>query len=222
MNPINKRQLYILAAATLFITSASAATTEDTFKHRYYIGVTGGYGETTWEGLVPKTLKNHIAMMFSTPVRVAEGGALWGVALGYEMSPYFALEGSYARYPNAKVSFDGYGSLFTLNHHITELNTHTETTAINNKIMLIIPNTILRVYSSFGVAGTHRYDQTNDRWRVSPTFGAGVNYNFTDHIMGEFGANYTAGYGESELSPSEDYIPFLYSVFLRVAYRFSI
>jgi hypothetical protein len=34
------------------------------------------------------------------------------------------------------------------------------------------------------------------------------------------GAVYSAGKGVSELNPVEDYFPFLYSVFIRLAYRF--
>jgi len=198
----------------------AAAEVESKFRYPFYIGIIGGYGATTWEGLVPKKSKNMAAIMMSTPVEVTEGGVVWGAYVGYEYNPYFALEGSYARYPNAKVSFDP-SSLFSFEHNgLASLSTHTETAAINGKIMLIIPCTTVRAYSSFGVAGIHRYDQIVEHWRATPTFGVGLNYNFTDHVMGEFGANYTAGYGESELSPAEDYLPFLYSVVFRVAYRF--
>ena len=85
--------------------------------------------------------------------------------------------------------------------------------------MLVIPRTAIRAYSSAGAAEVHRWDEVNDNRRVTPTFGLGFNYNFTPHIMGELGANYTAGFGESELNPAEDYMPFLYSAFLRIGYR---
>jgi len=50
--------------------------------------------------------------------------------------------------------------------------------------------------------------------------GGGFNYSFTEHLMAEFGFNFTAGYGESELNPANDYVPFLYSGFFSMAYRF--
>jgi hypothetical protein len=37
--------------------------------------------------------------------------------------------------------------------------------------------------------------------------------------MAEIAGSYTAGFGESELEPVYDYIPFLYAVVLRIAYR---
>jgi opacity protein-like surface antigen len=216
----NKLILILLSA--LCMSNASALS--GSFKYPFYAGITAGYGNTTWQGLVPDPNKNAAAMVFATPIRADEGGVLWGAAAGYEFNPYFALEGSYSRYPNAKVTFnpDPTISYFTFSHQISNLNTHTETVAINAKIMMIIPHTTIRAYSCLGPAGIHRYDQIRERWRVTPAFGAGLNYNFTDHIMGEFGVNYTAGYGVSEMSPAEDYLPFLYSAFLRVAYRFGM
>ncbi len=190
------------------------------FRYPFYVGITGGYGATTWDGLVPSGNKQGIAINISTPTEVTEGGVTWGAFVGYEFFPYFAVEGSYQRYPNAKVDFDPM-SLFSFeNNGLTSLNTHTETISLMGKIMLLVPRTCIRAYSSFGAADVHRYDEFRDQWRISPTFGIGFNYNFTDHIMGELGGTYTAGYGESELNPAEDYMPFLYSAFLRLAFRF--
>ena len=75
-----------------------------------------------------------------------------------------------------------------------------------------------RLFKSAGQK--HRSDQVNEHWIGRPSFGAGFNYNFTDHIMGELGAMYTAGQGQAQLNPVENYFPFLYSFFARVAYRF--
>ena len=99
------------------------------------------------------------------------------------------------------------------------LSTHTESLSLLAKIMLTVPNTTIRVYSGAGIADVHRYDEINDSWRLTPMFGVGVNYNFTPHIMTELGINYTAGYAESELNPSQDYFPFLYSAFFVIGYR---
>ncbi len=212
--------LFFLVLFFFRVADTFAATLENPYSYPFYVGVEGGYGSTTWEGLVPSKENRNFALDMSTPVFVTEGGAVWGIFAGYELIPYFAVEANYMRYPNAKISFAS-DSLFAFDHHdLTNLNTHTETISVMAKIMLIIPHTAIRAYSSLGPAGIHRYDQMNDHWRVSPNFGAGFNYNFTPHIMAELGANYTSGYGESELNPAQDYMPFLYSVFLRIAYRF--
>jgi hypothetical protein len=193
---------------------------DDKFRYPFYVGITGGYGSTTWSGLVPPGSKANSALALSTPIRVSEGGAMWGVVGGYEIIPQFAVELSYSRYPTATVYFSKKSLFSYRNKGSLEFTTNTEDYSFVGKLMLIIPRTTVRVFSSAGVASVHRYDRLANRWRASPTFNAGFNYNFTDHLMAELGANYTGGYGESELTPSDDYVPFLYSAFLRLAYRF--
>lgn len=188
-------------------------------RHPFYIGAIGGYGSTTWDGLVPSSGNQNLAMSMSTPTEVDEGGAVWGVLLGYEFNPYFALEANYLRYSGAEVSFDTQ-SLFAFNHNnATSFTTHTESTSLMGKIMLIIPNTRIKAYSSAGLANLHREDIILDDWRISPTFGVGFIYPVTEHFMAELAGNYTAGFGESQLNPADTYYPFLYSATFRLAYR---
>tara|TARA_R110000868_G_scaffold298752_2_gene558937 strand:+ start:1309 stop:1863 length:555 start_codon:yes stop_codon:yes gene_type:complete len=183
------------------------------------MGISGGYGSTTWYGLVPSANKQNMAMSMSTPIHVSEGGAAWGVYAGYEFIPTFALEASYMRYREATVTFDP-DSLFSFNNDgMTYLRTNTETVSLMGKVMLIIPNTLIRAYSSAGIAVEHRWDAISDHNHGTPTFGLGVNYDASEHVMTELAATYTAGYGESELEPVKDYMPFLYAVMLRIAYR---
>jgi hypothetical protein len=187
--------------------------------HPLYAGISTGYGSTTWYGLVPAQNNKNVAMSMSTPVNVKEGGIVWGLFVGYEFIPAFALEANYMHFPNARLNFDK-DSLFAFNNNgLTYLNTHTEMGSLMAKIMLMIPSTPVRAYSSFGAAIVHRADDINVHNRVSPTFGMGLNYDVTEHTMLELAANYTAGYGESELNPVNDYIPFLYSLVLKLAYR---
>ncbi|MFZ4077026.1 MAG: outer membrane beta-barrel protein [Legionellaceae bacterium] len=179
----------------------------------------GGYGSSTWEGLVPTPDKQNTAINISMPTHVNEGGGVWGLFGGYELSTFFAIEASYMHYKDATVSFDE-DSLFAFDHEDRlEFTTKTSQTSVMAKVMLTVPGTSLRGYSSAGIAGVSRKDEINSRSRVSPTFGVGVNYNINPRVMLELAGNYTAGYGESELNPIRDYVPFLYSVFLRAAIR---
>ncbi len=221
----NRISLFFFVKVVSYILFILCITNSQTYaqvtaNHPFYFGIGGGYGSTTWGQLVPSQNKTSVAMSMSTPTSVSEGGAIWNVFLGYELMPTFSVEGSYTRYPVAKVYFDEM-SLFAFDHDgRTQFFTKTESTALAGKFMLILPNTRVKPFSTVGVAGVHRYDVIRDRWRVSPMFSVGFNYNITEHIMGEAGINYTGGYGESELDPAEDYVPFLYSAFLRLAYRF--
>lgn len=207
--------LFFLACAL-----SEAHASEDKFKYPFYVGFTGGYGSTTWNGLVPSNEKQNPAINLSTPISVDEGGDVWGFFVGYELLPVFALEANYTRYPDAEVNFDP-ESLFSFDHDgLTQFTTRTESIGLMAKLMMIIPHTTFRAFSSAGVADVHRKDMLIDRWHIGPTFGLGLNYNLNEHIMAEVGVNYVAGYGESELDPSYDYVPFVYSVFLHLAYRF--
>lgn len=187
--------------------------------HQFYVGAGTGYGSTTWEGLVPTGDNLNFGMRTSTPLVVTEGGAIWSVVAGYEFSPNLALEANYTRYPNATVSFDE-ESIFAFEHDgLLDLHTDTDTISLMAKIMLQVPRTRLRGYSSFGIAQIHRWDDLNDTRQVSPTFGLGFIYDISEHVMAELGFNYTAGYGESEMNPAQDYVPFLYSGIIRLVYK---
>lgn len=198
---------------------ANTQWVDNKYIHPIYAGLTGGYGQTTWGQLVSD--EPNAALSLSTPIHVKEGGFIWGAYAGYEIIPAFAFEASYMHYPDAELEFDPY-SIFSFNHDgETELTTHTESVSLIAKIMLLIPHAPgFRAYSFFGAAGVHRNDDIADRWRASPTFGVGFNYVITPRLMVELGTEYVAGYGQSEIEPDEHYVPFLYSGFLRLAYRF--
>jgi Outer membrane protein beta-barrel domain len=214
-----KTRLLLTAALALqpaLSFGAAAVCTNDC--HPFYFGVQNGYGSTTWDGLVPARNNQSIAMSMSTPIDVSEGGLTGGFFLGYELSPYFAIEGNYVRYQDAIVNF-GTDSIFYFDNGYTSLRTSTQSTSLIGKIMLVIPHTEVRAYSSAGLAVSHRWDSMRNYFRATPTFGLGLNYNITNHAMIELAFSYTAGYGESEIAPVNDYMPFLYSALIKIAYR---
>jgi hypothetical protein len=202
-----------------YLPFAYAVETPNKFIHPAYIGVTGGYGSTTWDGLVPPKDKQGAATFLATPIDTYEGGAIWGFFVGYELIPSFALEASYTHYPRAKVFFDSMSLVAFQNKGLTEFNSSAESIALMGKFMVFIPHTDVRAFSSAGVARVHREDPLREGWHFGPTFGLGLNYNMSDCVMGEIGINYTSGYGQSEINPAMDYVPFLYAGFIRIAYR---
>lgn len=196
-----------------------AASIEVASKHPFYLGIAGGYGSTTWQGLVPPSNKQANALLLSTPTQVSEGGGIWGYFIGYELIEHFAIEAAYTHYPTATVTFDEESLIAFQNDGLTTLNTSTDSISLMAKFMITVPHTEIRAFSSAGAARVHRNDVINECSRISPSFSVGLNYNLTEHIMAEIGFNYTGGYGVSELDPSQDYVPFLYSGYLHLAYR---
>src|SRR5690348_11384877 len=146
---LNKKLMIgCLFLSIILSNQTNSSTVTNKFQYPFYAGITGGYGSTTWNGLVPANENQSAAINLSTPTHVTEGGVLWGVFFGYEFIPFFALEGAYQRYPNAKVDFDPM-SLFSFEYQgLTSLSTHTESISLMGKIMLIIPCTDIRAYSS--------------------------------------------------------------------------
>jgi hypothetical protein len=217
MVSINKSIGPLLFSSLLCLSAEGKAFT---LNQSFYVGAIGGYGSTTWQGLVPNEEHKNSALQLSTPIKVEEGGAVWGFLAGYEIIPAFALEAYYLRYPNAGVLFDE-SSLFSLDHDdAVRLDTKTEALNLMGKIMLPIPHTTLSIYSGAGAAWVHREDLIVNHWRLSPTFAVGINYRLAKHAMIGFGGSYTAGYGESQLSPTDTFFPFLYEVSARLAFRF--
>lgn len=213
---LNVSALVLLCSSSFL----SHAETPNIFNRSVYAGAMFGFGSTTWEGLVPTKANQNLAINMSTPISVREGGRTWGFLAGYEFTRYFALEANYIRFADANIAFDEV-SIFSFDHDGSRsFNTQTEAYSVMGKIMLVVPNTDLRVYSSAGIANLHRQDMIMDDWRITPTFGVGVNYHFTEQIMGEIGGNYVAGFGESQLNPTDTFYPFLYSVSFRLAYLF--
>lgn len=189
-------------------------------EHPLYIGVNAGFGSTTWDGLVPNAQNQNPAMSMTTPVDSHEGGLAFGVFIGYEWTRQFALEASYMQYPEAIIWFDPM-SLYSFTHDgEIRFFSRTEALSLMAKIFLTFPDSTFRMYSSAGAASIHREDAVRDEWRLTPSFGVGLNFMFNEHVMGEIAANYTAGFGESMLNPTDAYFPFLYSVTGKLAYRF--
>jgi hypothetical protein len=213
----SKYLLFILCMFACFTTRTHAGC----FTNPLYAGPILGYGSTTWQYLVPKTSKQN-TISISTPKSVTEGGVAWGFLAGYEYSPYFAIEGNYIRYPNASILFNN-PSLYTVEHNgVQKLSTHSEMASVMGKIMMIVPQTSVRAFSSFGAAVIHRWDSVNDHRRATLAFGIGFNHDFTDRIMAEVAGGFTPGYGEAELEPVDNYVPFLYSITFRLAYRMGV
>lgn len=206
----------------LSVSECAVSSSGNLSDHSFYVGMGAGYGSTTWFGLVPRGENNNSAMSLSTPLSVQEGGPAWNAFAGYEFTDYFALEASYAHFPRAEITFDPLSLFSFLNDEQTELFSNTATASIMAKIFMRFPNTRMRLWSGAGLGLIYRSDMVLHDRHVSPTFSVGVNYLFNDRLMSEIAAVYTAGYGESQLNPTETYFPFLYSITYRLSYRFSL
>jgi hypothetical protein len=184
------------------------------FPHSHlYAGLTLAHGETAWKNLV----SDDFIVQISAPKSAEDYGTAWGGFLGYQFGQQFALEATYLRYPNTRILLDE----FSFYYPITDLTTHTQAYSMIGKFILPVANGRVSVYLDAGAGFTHRNDVLAKVTRVAPTFGLGFIANVTQHIMSQLGFAYYIGYGRSERRPVDDFVPFLFSVYFRLGYRFS-
>ncbi len=186
---------------------------DNPYKYPIYLGLLFGYGNTNWSELVSQDDLSDA----STPTSAKGSGVALGLVGGYEINKYFAVETNVIRFPSSKVKFIR-GSIYP----ISSMNSKTYAISVAGKFMVPVGHTGVRAYAEAGPAYIHRADTLADIGRFTPMFGVGANYDFTQHIMGEFNFQYYAGYGKSVDNPAYYYIPFLYTLNFRLAYRFNL
>lgn len=181
-----------------------------------YLGGTIGYGNTNWDGLVdPNGAQDGSDT--ATPIKAEDDGAVWGFFAGYEFSPHFALEGTYQHYPTSDIFFDA-GNRYNPGTAF-DFESETKAYTLISKFMVPIWHTGVRVFGDMGPAYMYRSDMFEDVGRWAATFGGGLNYDITNHLLAELNFVYITGNGKANSSPVLSYMPFLYSVNVGLALR---
>jgi hypothetical protein len=208
-----------VAATTTTTSNSTPAPTstvclQTSLPHPAYVGVLLGYGNTNWQQMVSQDASSSE----STPTTAGGSGVAAGITLGYSFTRYFSLEGDFTHFPDADLKFTPY----SVYRPLTETTSKTNAYALFGKFMLPLGNSKFSPFSEIGPGYVQRDDDLAQKGHFSGSFGVGLDYYMTPHWMAELGLQYYTGYGDSTLKPAYDYIPFLYTVNLRIAYRFSI
>ncbi len=190
----------------------------DFSQYPFYFGGMIGFGDTNWGGLVDPDAESDGSDV-STPVKATGTGVAWGVMGGFEFNRYFAIQGNYQHYPTSRIFLDSFNSYLPTGQIV---ESETKNYALVAKFMVPIFNSGFRLFSDVGPAYTLRNDELENMGHWAAQFGAGINYNITPRFLTEINFNYTTGFDESNTTPIDDYIPFLYSINFGLAYRFDI
>lgn len=185
--------------------------------HPFYAGVASGWGTTDWRQIT--ATQNDYILSLSTPIRATDKGFVYGFVMGYEITPLFAFEINYMRFPTSRVQFDPF-SLYAFEDHITSIHSFTYTYNFIGKFMAQVQGTGLRGFANAGPAVIHRHDALAQSGHIAPTFGVGIDYVIEKRYMLELLFQYYAGYGKAVLKPAINYIPFLYTLHIKIMYRF--
>lgn len=228
-------KLWLAAAlGSLFIAQAQAQgpnlqysiALQPLMDHRFSVGAIAAWGSTNWSMLTPYCQGDEAclaAMENSMPVEAADTGFVWGVKLGYQIVENFAVEAVFRRFHDSVVNFAKWNSYDNLPVG-TPSTVHSSVYAYSLLGRFFAPMFGSRFYA-FATAGptvTHRKDMLTHRAHVNLSFGIGVGRVFWDRIQTEVAFFYSTGFDHSNMTPADSYMPFLLSLGIEVAYRFSL
>ncbi|MDP1573930.1 MAG: hypothetical protein Q8L78_03225 [Coxiellaceae bacterium] len=223
-----KKQRF-LALLFLFITCVASAS-DDSYDYLFpsrtvYVGVNVGGGSTEWQYLVDTTDPDGTTSG-TTPTDVSEGGPSWGVVFGYLVGKNFAFELQYMQFANSTITLDGntYPQVTCSDDFdrtgCSPMVSKTDAYSLSGKLFVPVGKTHMRVFAAVGAGLVQRSDVINHTSSVAPYMSAGLDYNFTRHWILESGFQYYTGFGASEVDPVDDFIPFAWDAYARIAYQF--
>lgn len=212
------RLLFLLLFS--FITSSSYAASCDVIfpKKTVYFGVNVGGGSTEWKYLVDTT-DHSFSALASLPTAVTEGGPSWGAVFGYDVNKNFAIEAQYMQFANATIHFSIYSTYAVNPPRITSMISKTSAYSLSGKFLAQLAHTHLRAFAAVGGGLVERSDILYSGSCMTPYLSSGVVYSFNQHWMMETGFQYYTGFGVSELKPVNNYIPFAWDAYARLAYQ---
>ena len=195
-----------------------------------YVGFNLGGGSTEWKYLVDtKDSGGPESTLGATPDSVTEGGPSWGVVIGYLVGKNFAIELQYIDFANSTIVFGNYGVYQQLTDCTTPSDSSTGTCkmvsktdaySLSGKFLVQVGKTHMRAFAAVGGGLVQRTDVINHVSAIAPYMSAGLDYNFNRHWILESGFQYYTGFGASEVDPVDDFIPFAWDAYARLAYQF--
>lgn len=228
---LNRIASLIAAIALLLVSNGLARANSKHFQqlwmsHRFYFGPIFGYGNTDWDMMVMQCDSGDFycskdTVGVSAPLgTTGSSGAVWGATAGYELKPSWGIEASYLRFPTTQVQLNAPWNFYMEHdYNTTQFSSSTWALFAVAKFMTEIGNSGLRGFANAGIDFTARNDVLSETIHVNPTFGVGINYVFPSNFMLEGAFQYMTGYGDANEVPARDYIPFLYSLTLKLLYR---
>jgi hypothetical protein len=185
---------------------------------KFYAGIGAGYGDTNWDQLVNTTSP---LVQTSAPDGATSGGMTFETFLGYKITPYFAIEGRFTRYPQATIHFahltwqsfnkDLPPSPIANPYGFYNFTTNTNAYAFVGKFIVpITPLPGVDAYADSGLNYTQRSDVLTNSGVYEPTFGAGIEWRFAYRFNTALEFEYVPGIGDTTELPATTYMPFLY------------
>lgn len=206
-----------LAGTSLFLLElpllpSTCATTPPPKTTGIYAGGILGWGSTTWSDLV----SIQIPVRYSSPIAAKDKGLVYGGFLGWQFATNFAIQVSGEIFPTTELTFDRYSYYAP----ILKMQTQTWVFSTDFKLLAPIYTTAFAAFATAGLGFVHRKDVMYNKSQASLHFGVGVDYSFLRHGFTEFGFQYYTGYDTPAADFARKYSPFLYTLELRLGFKF--
>ena len=200
-----------------------------TCARNFAVGFNFGYGSADWSGLTASDPSSRT----STPISVHDKGIAFGVNASWTLNQYVGFIGRFMHFPQAKLVFSKDNILTPLGDDGSTYYTNTNAVTFALDFSIPIAQTNFRWVNEIGLLYVLRSDKMHaDPDSLTPLanlhyqtvsnlgadFGAGVDYYYTKNFVINAMFLYGTGYGESEVLPENDYVPFTYSITLGISY----
>ena len=202
---------------TLMFGLVAAFTATNLFASHYYAGVLGGYGNTNWSRIAT----SDPTLSTSLPISADDDGATWGLFVGDDFSQYFGVELRFQHFADSKISFAQYNEYSSEAEGFPAFTMTSTTTSYQLLSKIHVPvSQLVQAYSILGVGATHRSDILRDTTGLAGIFGAGMQYQMSQHVASSFEFDFATGDATVDLKPAQEYIPFLTSFIYKLSYYF--
>ena len=170
---------------------------------------------------------------------VGEGGHSWGVVIGYDLNRNFAIELQRMQFADSKIVLGPNSNYTDQNGNpVQDITSETDAYSLSGKFLVQVAHTHVRAFAEIGAGMVERTDplvnyKFNSNTGVSnytgasrtiscmtPYLASGLVYNITSHWLVESGFQYYTGFGESQVYPVANFIPFAWDAYGRLAYQF--
>lgn len=199
----------------------AALTATNSLASHYYAGVLTGYGNTNWSRITT----NNDFLTVSLPSSSNGEGVTWGVFVGDDFSEHFGAELRFQHFADTRVDFAEFNNYATpaADGIAPAFNMTSVTTSIQllSRMRVAINHAkTLQAYSVLGASATHRSDVLRHGTGIGGVFGAGMQYQMSQHLASSLEFNFVTGSASVDLKPAQTYIPFLTSCVYKVSYYF--
>ena len=183
-----------------------------------------GFADTNWSG-IDAVLHSDIDPMVtvSVPTKSGDTGLTFGAYSSWDWNRHLGLSFTYQHLPDTTIQFkpgdidNTYPKIASQNYRFTS---STETMVITLRVFAPIFDNSCRLFADAGGGATYRHDILSHKIAPTATFGAGIQEIVHKNLEADLTYHYITGHADANITPANDYIPYVNSLTFSMGYRF--